>query len=175
MPYSILLPVFARDVLAAGSGGLGLMTAATGIGAMIGALGLARRHRRMRPGRTVAAAVAVLAAALLAFSASRALALSLALLVIVGAAMLVQMATSNTILQLLSPPELRGRIISVYMLAFMGMAPLGSLSAGALARGIGAPSTVAAGGAVCLLAAAWLAPRLARSEERDDIPHAGPT
>lgn len=150
MPYSILLPVFARDILAVGSSGLGVLMAAAGAGAVAGALFLATRREGSLAGRTAVLAMGVLGAALFAFSASRDMRLSVPLLFLVGAAMIVQMATSNTMLQLLSPPELRGRIISLYMLAFMGMAPFGSLLAGSLARGLGAPAAVGLGGAICL-------------------------
>jgi len=83
-----------------------------------------------------------------------------ALLVAIGGAMIVQMATSNTMLQLLSPPELRGRIISLYMLAFLGTAPLGSLLAGAVAGAIDTPRTVMIGGAVCAVTSLWFARRI---------------
>ena len=160
MPYSILLPVFARDVLGVGPGGLGMMTGATGLGAMTAAFGLAAWRGRLRAGRIVAAALALAGASLIGFSLSRLVWLSLGLLFVTGGAMLTQMATSNTMLQLMSPPELRGRIIGLYTLAFVGMAPLGSLLAGSLAAGVGTRQTVGLGGIACLVAAAWLVTRL---------------
>jgi MFS family permease len=168
LPYSILLPVFARDVLGVGARGLGFLTGATGLGATVGALYLAGRGTRGR-GVLVAVAMALLGASLVAFALSRAFALSLLLLVLVGAAMIVQMATSNTLLQLLAPEELRGRIVSFYMLAFLGTAPVGSLLAGTLAHALGTPAAVAIGGAVCLAAALWFAFRLPRLR-RGDVP-----
>ena len=159
LPYSILLPVFARDVLGAGAQGLGFLTGATGLGATVGALYVAGRGARRR-GALVATAMALLGASLVAFALSRTFVLSFALLVLVGAAMIVQMATSNTLLQLLAPEELRGRIVSFYMLAFLGTAPLGSLLAGTLAHALGTPAAVALGGAVCLVAALWFALRV---------------
>jgi len=160
LPYSILLPVFARDILQVGSRGLGFMTGATGLGAMLGALYLAGGEATQRRGNLVAAAMAVLGAALIAFSASRQFWLSMALLVVIGAAMITQMASSNTLFQLLAPAGLRGRVISFFMLAFMGMAPLGSLLAGLLARWLGTPGAVLIGGVVCLVAALSFATRL---------------
>jgi MFS family permease len=160
LPYSILLPVFARDILQVGSSGLGFMTGATGLGAMLGALYLAGRETTRRRGNLVAAAMAVLGAALIAFSASRQFWLSMALLVVIGAAMITQMASSNTLLQLLAPAGLRGRVVSFFMLAFMGTAPLGSLLAGLLARWLGTPAAVLIGGVVCLVAALSFATRL---------------
>jgi MFS family permease len=167
MPYSILLPVFARDVLAIGSRGLGAMMAAAGAGAMCGALFLAGRRQGLRTGRTSAVALAVVGAALIAFALSSHAWTSMALLVVIGGALIVQLGSSNTMLQLLSPPPLRGRIISLYMLSFMGMAPVGALLAGVSARAIGSVATVAVGGAACLAAALLHVARAegARSEE----------
>lgn len=159
MPYSILLPVFARDILDIGSRGLGAMMAAAGAGAMGGALFLAGRREGLRSGRTAAGAMTVLGAALVAFALSRNTLASLALLLAIGAALIVQLGASNTMLQLLSPPALRGRIISLYMLSFMGMAPLGALLAGVLARAVGSRATVGLGGGVCFSAALWFAAR----------------
>jgi MFS family permease len=160
LPYSILLPVFARDILRIGSQGLGFLTGATGLGAMIGALYLAGRGSRERRGTVVALAMAVLGGALIGFALSREPVVSMVLLVVIGAAMIVQMASSNTLLQLLAPAGLRGRIVSLYMLAFMGMAPIGSLTAGLVARQLGTPTAVLIGGAICLLTAAWFLTRL---------------
>jgi len=159
-PYTILLPVFARDVHGVDSSGLGWMMGAAGLGAVIGALLIAGGGGRLRAGRTVAAAMLVLGLALVGFAATPNLAAALALLVVIGGAMIVQMATSNTMLQLLSPPELRGRIISLYMLAFLGSAPLGSLLAGTLASALDTPRAVMIGGAVCTGGSAWFAGRI---------------
>lgn len=158
--YSVLLPVFARDILGVGASGLGYLMGAAGIGATAGALLLAARAGRLRAGRTVAIAMLALGLGLVGFAVARSFAAALVFQFVVGMSMLVQMATSNTALQLLAPPELRGRIISLYMLAFLGTAPLGSLVVGALAAGVGAPATVAGGGAACLVAAAWFATRI---------------
>ncbi len=164
LSYSILLPVFARDVLRVGSRGLGALMGAAGLGAASGALYLAGRLQARGRQRLVVSALAVLGLGLVGFSASRSFVLSLGLLFVVGGAMIVQLASSNTQLQLLAPPEMRGRVISLYMLAFMGMAPIGSLAAGAVARAIGSPWTVGVGGAACLAAALWGYTRLGAAE-----------
>jgi MFS family permease len=159
-PYSILLPAFARDVLGADSRGLGLMMGATGLGAVIGALIIANRKGMARTGLAVARAVTLLGCALVLFSLSRSFWVSMILLFLIGLAMMVQLASTNTALQLMAPGELRGRIVSLFMLAFMGMAPLGSLLAGALTRVVDTPGAVLVGGAVCLVAGVWLLLRL---------------
>ena len=172
-PYSILLPIFARDVLGIGSVGLGVMLGATGLGAVCGALWLAWDDAPRRRGRRVGVAMALLGVSLVAFSASRTPWLSMLLLVGIGGAMIVQLASSNTSLQLLAPAALRGRIVSIYMLAFMGMAPLGSLLAGVLASRFGTPVAVGLGGLVCLGAAIWFLARLSalrRAEEASEPP-----
>lgn len=160
MPYSILMPVFARDVLEVGSEGLGFLMGAAGLGALLGALWLAGRRGDRHHGRVIAAAMAIFGGGLGIFALSRSYPLSVAALVVVGGAMIAQMATSNTYLQLQAPSPLRGRVVSLYTLAFLGMAPFGSLLGGALARWIGAPMTVLIGGATCTGAAAVFAWRL---------------
>ncbi len=173
-PYSILMPVFARDVLGAGPRGLGLLMGSAGLGAVLGALHLAGRRSYRGAGTIVAIAMASFGASLVAFSFSRALALSMALLVGVGASMISQLATSNTLLQLAAPEALRGRIISLYMLSFVGMAPFGSLLSGWAARQFGAPVTVRVGGAVCLVAALTFALRLSALRRAAGVPPRAP-
>jgi MFS family permease len=168
-PYSILLPAFARDILGVGSRGLGLMMGATGLGAIVGALHIAARRGRAAPALTVARSVAMLGCGLMLFALSRDFRLSIALLLVVGFAMLSQLASSNTALQLMAPPELRGRIVSLFMLAFMGMAPLGSLLAGIIARTLGTSSAVLIGGAACFVAGMTIHLRL-RLRRGDQTP-----
>lgn len=175
MPYSILMPAFARDVLGVGSRELGFLVGASGAGSIVGALFLARRRSTSGTGRTVAAAMALFGAAIVGLSLMRSFGTSVALLALVGAAMIVQMATSNTYLQTTAPPELRGRVVSLYTLCFIGMAPFGSLLSGLLASRFGVRAAVGAGGGVCLVAAIGFAARLpslrAPAVAADDAEH----
>jgi MFS family permease len=159
MPYAVLMPIFAARILDGGPKGLGLLMAASGAGALVGALALAAREDVRGLGRWISGCAAGLALALELFAASRSFWLSAALLVPVGFATMVQMAGSNTLIQSMVPDTLRGRVMSVYSMMFMGMTPFGALLSGALADRIGAPATVAAGGAVCLAGAAVFASR----------------
>lgn len=150
MPYAVLMPVIAEDVLHAGASGLGLLMGASGSGALIGALVLARRTSLRGLGSWVAWAALAFGAALVAFSLSRQFWLSVVLLLPVGFSMLLQMSSSNTLIQSMVPDELRGRVMSAYSMMFMGMSPLGALLAGTLAEAVGAPATIAIGGGVCI-------------------------
>jgi len=152
MPYSVLMPAIARDVLGGNQRTLGFLMGAAGAGAVLGALAIAGRRSTRRSGIIVAVAMTVFGASLIAFSLSRSFWLSAAILHLIGAAMIVQMATSNAFLQLLAPPALRGRVVSLYTLMFLGMAPFGSLLSGLLAKLWGTPVAVGLGGAVCLAA-----------------------
>jgi MFS family permease len=154
------MPAFARDVLGVGSRELGFLVGASGVGSIVGALHLAGRRTTSGTGRTIAVAMAAFGGGIVVFALSRSLAAALGILVAVGAAMIVQMATSNTYLQTTAPADLRGRIVSLYTLCFMGMAPFGSLLSGLLARQIGVRGAVATGGAVCFAAALLFAARL---------------
>jgi MFS family permease len=160
MPYTVLMPVVVSSVLHGGPAVLGMMMASTGVGALCGALYLARRSTVLGLGRVIVMTSGMFGAGLLAFSFSRVAWLSSACLVLVGFGMMVQMASSNTIIQTVVSDRMRGRVMSFYSMAFMGMAPFGGLLAGALAHRIGAPRTVAVSGAACMLAAAWFATRL---------------
>ncbi len=160
MPYVVLMPIFADDILHGGARGLGLLMGATGVGALIGALALAARDDLRGLGRWVAASAAGFGVSLVLFALSRSLWLSVALLVPAGLFMMVQMAGSNTLIQSMVPDALRGRVMAVYAMMLMGMAPIGALLAGALAGRIGAPSTVIAGGVACVVGAALFASRL---------------
>jgi len=160
MPYVVLLPVFASDVLGGGPQTLGFLMSAAGLGALGGALYLASRTTVRGLGRVIAIAVTVFGVGLIAFSFSRWQPLSIALLLVTGFGMMVQSASSNTVLQTIVDEDKRGRIMSLYTMAFMGMAPFGSLLAGTLASNIGAPATVRIGGIACLGAALWFQHKL---------------
>jgi MFS family permease len=152
-PYSVLLPMVARDVLRGGAGTLGALTASAGLGALAGALYLASRSSVLGLGRLIAIAGALLGAGLMLVSQSPWLALTLPLLAIVGCAMMVLMAASNTVLQTLVDEDKRGRVMSFYSMAVFGVVPFGSLLAGRLADRVGATTTLLAGGALCCLTA----------------------
>jgi MFS family permease len=171
MPYAVLMPVFADQILHRGSSGLGILMGASGFGAFLGAFSLAMRRGWRGLGTWVAYSSAGFGIALIAFGFSRWFLLSMVLLVPVGFSMMVEMASSNTLLQMMVPDELRGRVMAVYSMMFMGMAPIGALLAGSLAGRWGAPRTVAAGGAICAVGALifrWRLPRL-RSQARQLI------
>ena len=160
MPYAVLMPVFAADYLGGDSGTLGFLMGCSGIGALSAALTLASRRHVFGLGKWVAAACAGLGISLIAFSFSRSVALSALILVPVGFSMMTQMASSNTLVQAMVPDELRGRVMSVYSMMFMGLAPLGSLLAGTVAGYLGPAETVAIGGSICVIGAALFATRL---------------
>jgi MFS family permease len=150
MPYAVLMPIFADEILHAGARGLGLLMGASGLGALLGALTLAARRQVRGLGRWVAYAAAAFGLSLIAFAWSRHFWLSAALLVPAGFAMIVQTAASNTLIQAMVPDGLRGRVMSVYSMMFMGMAPFGALLSGLLAARLGAPGAVALGGGACI-------------------------
>jgi MFS family permease len=160
MPYSVLMPVFAESILRSGPKGLGILMAAAGLGSLFGALALVSRQGVRGLGRWVAISTAAFGLALIGFSLSRTFWVSAALLVPVGAALILEMASSNTLIQAMVPNVLRGRVMAVYSMMFMGMAPFGALFAGWLAERIGAPRTVALGGAICIVASAIFSQRL---------------
>ena len=168
MPYSILMPIFADQILHGGPRGLGLLMGASGVGALLGALTLATRQGVRGLGRWVALGSAAFGLSLIAFSASRTFWLSVALMVPAGFSIMVQMAASNTLIQAMVPDRLRGRVMAVYSMMFMGMAPFGALLAGLLAKTLSAPTTVALGGLACILAALtfWLRLPALRDEGR---------
>jgi MFS family permease len=165
MSYQILLPVFADTILGQGPRGYGVLVGALGLGAVVGALRLAGRTGTGGSGRRVAVGMGLFGLALFSFSFSRTFILSAGLLVIAGAAMITQLATTNTFLQRTSPDSIRGRVLSMYIFIFVGMAPIGTFLAGALAQRIGAPWAIRIGGAICMAGALWFAGRLRRFRE----------
>jgi len=146
-----LMPVFAKDILHGGSQTYGFLMASSGVGAIIGAIYLASRRSVLGLGRIIAVASGIFGIGLISFSLSRVLGLSLFLLLLMGFGMMVQMASSNTILQTMVDDDKRGRVMSLFAMAFMGMAPFGSLAGGSLAGSIGATNTLIIGGASCIL------------------------
>ena len=157
MPYSVLMPIFAEHILHGDARTLGVLMCATGVGALTGALVLATRTGVRGLGRWVWMACAGFGTSLILFAFSHWYVVSVLLLIPVGFTMMVQMASSNTLIQAMVPDRLRGRTMAVYSMMFMGMAPLGALFSGALADRIGAPWTVALGGVGAIAGAAIFA------------------
>jgi MFS family permease len=160
MPYIVLMPVFAKDVLHGGPSALGFLMGCTGLGALGGALFLASRKSVLGLGKMIPIAVTIFGSSLIVFSFSRLLFFSLALMLLTGMGQMILMATSNTLLQTLVDDDKRGRVMSFYAMAFMGATPVGSLTAGFLASKIGAPWTVFIGGLICICGAVLFAKRL---------------
>lgn len=153
-PQIILMPVFAREVLHGGPGLLGLLMAASGCGALLGALRLASRRNIAGIGKIIATSGFLLGVALCVFSFSRVIWLSLLANFLAGGSLITLLAGCNTVIQSLVDDDKRGRVMSFYMMAFMGMMPLGSLLAGLIAQRFGAPFTVMLGSGFCILISA---------------------
>jgi MFS family permease len=153
MPFTVLMPVFADRVLHGGPKALGWLTGSAGMGALAAALLLASRQTLKGLGGWIAVSAMAFGAGLVVFAFSRTLWFSAAVLVLVGFATMVQMGSSNTLIQSMVPDQLRGRVMGVYSMMFIGMAPFGGLLAGIVADRVGAPATVAGGGVICLVAA----------------------
>ncbi|MCY4488880.1 MAG: MFS transporter [Deltaproteobacteria bacterium] len=154
MPYQALLPIFQKDVLQVGADGLGLMMAAPGLGAMLAMLSVAHYASRVnRPGLLMLAALVLQGVFLALFALVRTLTLALATLVVVGGFQVLFMSVSNMVLHMTVPDQLRGRVMSIYMLD-RGITPAGALLAGVSAHFIGAPYTVLGMGALVLALAA---------------------
>ena len=161
-PYAVLLPIFAGQVLHGGPHTLGWLTGASGIGALGSALALALRKSVVGLTRSIQIAAAGCGLGLIGFGLSHVLWLSLLLMLAVGYGMMTGLAASNTIVQTLVPEDKRGRVMSYYTMAFVGMAPFGSLLAGSLAHRFGAPRTVMVTGAACVLGSVWYTTELPR-------------
>ncbi len=162
MPYTVLMPIFADEIFNGGAKGLGLLMGSSGIGALAGALLLAGRQDVRGLGKWVMLSCGGFGVSLVLFALSRNFWISTLLLLPVGFTMMVQMASSNTLIQSMVPDQLRGRVMAVYSMMFMGMSPVGALLAGLLAHRLGAPLTVAAGGVVCIAGALVFRSRLPR-------------
>jgi predicted MFS family arabinose efflux permease len=160
VPFSVLMPVFATDILHGGPNTLGTLMTAVGCGALGGALWLASRKSVVGLGRIILISTGVFALGLVLFSFSRTLPLSVGALSIAGCGMMVTMASSNTVIQTIVDEEKRGRVMSFYTMSFLGTAPFGSLFAGSLSARLGAPHTVLLSGLLCFAAAAWFSQEL---------------
>ena len=160
MSFPVILPIFAGSVLRGDSHTYGFLVAATGAGAIAGVAFLAMRKSVLGLGRVISASLVLFGATLAAFSFSRSVALSTGILVLTGFAMITTMASCNTMVQTLVDEDKRGRVMSFYIMAVMGTAPLGSLLAGTVSSAIGAPSTVLYGGILCVMGGIVFALRL---------------
>ena len=160
VPFTVLLPVVATDVLGGDAGTLGFLMSATGMGALAGALFLASRRSVRGLGRLIMIAAGLFGIGLVGVALSRELWLSLLLLMVAGFGMMTQMASSNTILQTIVDDDKRGRVMSLYSMSFTGTAPIGSLLLGLLAARYGAQVAIGVGGIACIAAAVFFGARL---------------
>ena len=160
MPYVVLMPIFAKEILKGGPNTLGFLMAGAGIGAIIGTLVLASRKSVIGLEKMIPTATSILGVGLILFSISRLFWLSMFLILFIGFGMMVQMASSNTVIQTIVDEDKRGRVMSIYAMAFMGTVPFGSLLAGAVGAKIGAPHTILASGIICVISAVVFAREL---------------
>ena len=159
-PFMVLMPVFAAKVLHGGPHTLGFLMGAVGVGSLISALSLVVRRSVRGLTKMIPIAAVIFGVGLIGFGFSESQWLSMALMLITGFGMMQGLTASNTIIQTLVDEKMRGRVMSYYTMAFVGMAPFGSLLAGALAHAIGAPRTVIVSGVACILGAVWFTTRL---------------
>lgn len=160
MPYTVLMPIFASKILHGGAHTLGFLMAAAGMGALIGAVSLAMRPSVLGLGRVIIWSASLFGAGLIGLGLSRNIWLSYGVVAVAGFGMMRNLASSNTILQTIVSDDKRGRVMAYYSMAFQGVAPFGSLAAGAIAARIGAPHTIMIGGAACIGGAIWFSTRL---------------
>ncbi len=160
IPYMVLMPVFASTVLHGGAHTLGFLTGVSGVGALASAISLAMRRTIVGLGKRIAVSAFSFGGGLILFGCSHWLWLSLPLMLVTGFSMMQQMAASNTIMQTIVEEDKRGRVMSFYTLSFLGVAPFGSLMAGAVASKLGAPVTVIIGGCLCIVVAIWFSQQL---------------
>lgn len=151
--YQVLMPVFAKEILHGNSSTFGFLMGAAGVGALAGAIFLASRETIIKLGRIIPAASAMFGAGLVVLSFTKYFPVSLLLMIIIGLGLMLQTASSNTILQTITDDDKRGRVMSFYTIAIMGTAPFGSLLAGSLAKVIGTPYTILIGGISCIAGA----------------------
>lgn len=159
-PFMVLMPIFAVQVLHGGPHTLGFLMAAVGVGSLASALSLVARRSVRGLTKMIPIAAVAFGMGLIAFGLSHSFWLSMPMMLLTGFGMMQGLTSSNTIVQTLVEEKMRGRVMSYYTMAFVGMAPFGSLLAGALANAIGAPHTVIVSGVACLVGAAWFWSRL---------------
>ena len=160
MPYFVLMPVFVKDIYGGDAQIYGYLTGAAGIGSLFGAAFLASRRNTLNLVKWISAAGVVFGLGLVSFAFSKSYWLSMLIVPFCGFGLIVAMASSNTVVQTVVEEDKRGRVMSLYTMAFMGMAPLGSLFAGILAERIGAPKTLMICGGACIVGSLFFAGRL---------------
>ncbi|NMG18754.1 MFS transporter [Brasilonema bromeliae] len=160
MQYTVIVPIFAEEILKGSAETLGFLMAASGVGALASGIHLATRKTVMGLGKVIVLGLAIAGIALIAFSLSRLLPLSLLAMLFVGLGVILVIAGSNTVLQTIIEEEKRGRVLSLYTMSFLGMIPFGNLAAGALAHQIGAPYTLIIDGIACIFGSIYFAKQL---------------
>jgi sugar phosphate permease len=163
--YLTFIPLYARDILATGAIGLGLLTGAIGVGALIGALSLATMRPSGGSGRLMLGGLVIVGVSVTTFAVSRSLPLSMLALAFIGAFQVAYYSTTNTLIQVLVPARLRGRVLSLYVLTSIGLIPIANLVGGALGEILGVDVVLAAGGMLTVAAVILvlvLEPRVAR-------------
>jgi MFS family permease len=153
VPYQVLMPIFAKDIFHGGPMTLGYLMGISGLGALAGAVYLASRKNVVGLEKIMAVSSGIFGAGIIIFALSKNMFLSVPVIFVIGFAMMAQMASGNTVLQTVGEEDKRGRVMSLYTMAFMGTMPIGSLIAGGLADKIGAPNTLLLGGVCCILGA----------------------
>lgn len=153
MPYTVLVPIVATQILRGGPDTLGFLMAASGIGALSGAIYLSTRKSIVGLGKLIAISPAILGLGLIGFALSRVLWLSFLMMIVVGVGFILNFTSGNTFLQTIVEDDKRGRVMSIYTMAFFGVTPFGNLLAGALANSIGVTNTLAIGGILCIVGA----------------------
>jgi len=166
MPYSVLVPVFAKEVLHGGAHTFGFLMTASGCGALIGTVYLASRKSVVGLGRLIVFSAVMFAVGIAAFAVSSNIPFSLAALVVAGFGAMTLVASCNTILQTILEEDKRGRVMSFFTVAFMGMAPFGSFGAGAMSGIIGPSETLLIGAACCLVGVFIFARHLPQIREK---------
>jgi MFS family permease len=160
--FVVILPIFSNEILHGDANTLGLLMAASGVGSLVAAVQLSLRREVRGLGQLVAIAPIIYGLGMIAFAVSRSIWLSALLLAIIGFGSLLQSASSNTIIQTLVQDEMRGRVMSIYIMSFLGMISFGNLFQGTLVSFIGAPATVVINGVICVVVAILFARQLPR-------------
>jgi len=168
LPFISQLPVFAEDILGKGAKGLGFLVGASGIGAFVAAVIISFRGDIRNKRKAMAAAVLVFPVCLIAFALSRSYALSLSLMPVAGLTVVVFLASANSFVQLMSPDGLRGRVMSVYTMVFLGMTPIGHSLMGVSANIIGASRAVALSASICLVLSILILSRQGNGQEEEE-------